>query len=384
VDSKSNPFIDFYGKHKISPVRQDISDFKKHLKRREKLYRTLGIPIIAFSNNDVLEVGPGGGYNTLCFFNWGANVDLVEPNPAGYEEMVELFSKNKIDPKSWNLFKSMIEDYNTDKLYDVVVAEGFLPGIKSRYQILSKISSLVKKGGVVVVTCVDDISYFFEYLRRLLAIRLIEIKNVKVFQEKVELLSKAFHTHLNSLKHSSRFIGDWVEDVLLNPAAVYGDFFSIADCIKEFDNNFEFLGSSPNMFTDYSWYKDVDFRLKDEIIDQFNRKRHLLLSLNLKESINCIDKNMKLFELCKKVRLTVNDNNELLNKRVVLIIIDILEEIKILTKDLDSKITIALDEIKELLSDDNLSKEKIANSSKITSIFGRGMQYVSMVKKFEG
>jgi len=74
---------------------------------------------------------------------------------------------------------------------------------------------------------------------------------------------------------------------------------------------------------------------------------------------------------------------ELLNKRVVLIIIDILEEIKILTKDLDNKITIALDEIKELLLDDNLSEEKIANSTKISSIFGRGMQYVSMVKRFE-
>jgi len=74
---------------------------------------------------------------------------------------------------------------------------------------------------------------------------------------------------------------------------------------------------------------------------------------------------------------------ELLNKRVVLIIIDILEEIKILTKDLDNKITIALDEIKELLLDDDLSEEKIASSTKITSIFGRGMQYVSMVKRFE-
>lgn len=381
MDSKSNPFIDFYGKHKISPVRQDISDFKKHLKRREKLYRTLGIPIIAFSNNDVLEVGPGGGYNTLCFFHWGANVDLVEPNPTGCKEMVKLFSKNKIDSKSWNLYKGMIEDYNTDKLYDIVIAEGLIPGINNRYQVIPKLSSLTKKGGVVVVTCTDDISYFFENLRRLLALRLIEIKNVKVFHEKVELLSRAFHTHLDSLKYASRFIEDWVEDVLLNPA-VYGD-FSIADCIKEFDNNFEFLGSSPNMFTDCSWYKDLDFQLKDEILDQFNRKRHLLLSISLKENINCIDKNMKLFELCKKVRQTVKDNNELLDKKVVLIIIDILEEIKILTKDFDLKIALAIDKVKELLLDDNLTEERIANSSKITSIFGRGMQYVSMVKKFE-
>ena len=351
-DFKSNPFIEFYGKNKISPVRQDISDFKKHLKRREKLYRTLGVPIIAFSNNNVLEVGPGGGYNTLCFFHWGANVDLVEPNPAGYEEMVEFFSKNKIDPKSWNLFKGMIEDYNTDKLYDIVVAEGFIPGINNRQQILPKISSLIKKGGVVVVTCIDDISIFFEYLRKLLALRLIEIKNVKVFHEKVELLSNTFRTHLNSLKYSSRFIEDWVKDALLNPY-VYGDLFSIADCIKEFDNTFEFLGSSPNMFTDYSWYKDTDFRLRDEIIDQFNRKRHLLLSLSLKESINCIDKNMKIFELCKKIRQIVKDNNELLDKKVVLMIIDNLEEIKILTKDFDLKITLAIDNVKELLLDDD-------------------------------
>lgn len=108
-----------------------------------------------------------------------------------------------------------------------------------------------------------------------------------------------------------------------------------------------------------------------------------MLSISLKENINCIDKNMKLFELCKKVRQTIKDNNELLNKRVLLIIIDILEEIKILIKDLDTRIALALDEIKELLLDDDLTEEKIAKSSKITSIFGRGMQYVSMVKKFE-
>lgn len=328
------------------------------------------------------KLAQGGGYNTLCFFHWGANVDLVEPNPTGYEEIVELFQNNKIDPKSWNLYKGMIEDYNTDKLYDIVLAEGFLPGINNRYQVISKLSAFVKKGGVVVVTCADDISYFFEYLRKLLALRLTEIKNVKAFDKKVKLLSRAFYTHLNSLKYSSRPIEDWVKDALLNPV-VYGDLFSIADCIKEFGDNFEFLGSSPSMFTDYSWYKDTDFCLRDEIIDQFNRKRHLLLSLDLKESINCIDKNMKIFKLCKKIRQTVKENNEILDKRVILEIIDILRELEILTKNLGTKITSALNEVKELLLDDDLSEEKIANSTKITSIFGRGMQYVSMVKKFE-
>lgn len=87
-----NNFLEYYGKHNISPVKQDISDIELHFAKREKLYRQLGIPNIAFRNSRILEIGPGGGYNTLAFFKWGENIiELVEPNKAGLEDLQKLF-----------------------------------------------------------------------------------------------------------------------------------------------------------------------------------------------------------------------------------------------------------------------------------------------------
>lgn len=57
----NNVFLEYYGEHQISPVKQDISDLEIHYNRRKKLYRQCGIPTIAFRNAKILEVGPGGG-----------------------------------------------------------------------------------------------------------------------------------------------------------------------------------------------------------------------------------------------------------------------------------------------------------------------------------
>lgn len=55
-----NDFLEFYGKHEISPVRQDINDLDLHYERRKKLYRQCGIPVLAFKNADLLEIVRGG------------------------------------------------------------------------------------------------------------------------------------------------------------------------------------------------------------------------------------------------------------------------------------------------------------------------------------
>ena len=87
-----NDFLDYYNKYQISPVKQDISDLEMHYQRRKKLYKQCGIPTIAFRNAQILEVGAGGGYNTLAFFHWeSGHVDLVEANPWGRKDMEKLF-----------------------------------------------------------------------------------------------------------------------------------------------------------------------------------------------------------------------------------------------------------------------------------------------------
>ena len=59
MPEQKRAFIDFYDKHKISPVSQDISDLQAHFNRREALYRHLGVVPSFLRGKTVLEFGPG-------------------------------------------------------------------------------------------------------------------------------------------------------------------------------------------------------------------------------------------------------------------------------------------------------------------------------------
>lgn len=380
--STINPFVSFYSKHKISPIHQDIQDFKRHLLRREKLYRLLGIAPVAFKDKTILEIGPGGGYNALVLFLWGANLDFIEPNPKAQEELPTLLKKYKIRNDRWKLFPCRIEEFTINKKYDIVIAEGFIPGLYRRNEIIAKISNLVDFGGVVVTTCIDELSFFFELVKRLVAHRFLQKKNAEKFSKKVELLSRAFSSHLNSLKFASRPVGDWVADNFLNPA-IYGKFFSIAECIKEFGKDFTLLGSSPSMFTDYSWYKDTEFDTNHSFLGQFYAKRHVLMFWDMPESIRAKELNKNLVQEISELRKFASKAELDLNDRNIKKIVKRLQRIKDLTRVVDIRIYKAINEAISLLLDKDLNEFKISHASKLTSAFGRGQQYISLVKSFK-
>merc|ERR1712167_287733 len=56
------PFIDFYNKYNIIPTSQNVKDVKSFLYQRNHLYSNLGIPLSFFSNKNIIEFGPGGGW----------------------------------------------------------------------------------------------------------------------------------------------------------------------------------------------------------------------------------------------------------------------------------------------------------------------------------
>ncbi len=374
-----NPFISFYGEHNISPVHQNIENIREHLLRREKLYQKLGLASIAFKNKTILEIGPGGGYNSIVFFKWGAKVDFVEPNPKAQEELPVLLEEHGIPKGSWKLFKNKIENYGSSKVYDIVIAEGFIPGLPNRAEVIEKIKGLVNPGGVAVVTCIDDISFFFENLKRLVATKLI--KDINDFWQKINILSKAFLPHLRKLKYSTRPVEDYVIDQFLNPA-LYCQLFSIADCIKEFGNEFLLLGSSPQMFSDYSWYKDLDFDFHDSALKQFNQKRHVLIMTGLEESKRDARENEQLFKVISEIRVFSKQMEQHPSRENIQKVINLIKKVNNLTSGIDSRITKAIDEAVVLIADNDVNVEKVAGAHNFGSAFGRGQQYVSMVKKF--
>jgi len=376
-----NPFISYYGKYNISPVRQDISDFSRHLLRRERLFVRLGLPSGFFSGRTILEVGPGGGHNALAYFKWGANVDFVEPNPKAQEDLLELFDKYGVDRKRYNLYRCKIEEFDSCEKYDLVIAEGVIPGLYDRREIIKKLTSFVKIGGAIVVTCCDDISYFFEILKRLIGFILLKKKGVVEFNDKVRILSQAFESHLKSLKYSSRFLSDWVMDQFFTPY-VTGKMFSIAECIEEFGREFLVLGCSPSMFTDYSWYKNLDFNMQEHKLKQFYKKRHILFFYDLEESERPIGFNEELAARTKEFRSLVGILENEYNDKNMIDIIQNLHELKVLASTVDTRISDAIDESVRLISDNEIDELKIHNAEKLAQAFGKGQQYVSLTKLF--
>lgn len=128
-----NNFLNFYMKHNISPVKQDISNLEKHINRRTSLYRELGIVRCAIENSDILEVAPGGGYNSIVTAMQNPkSYTLIEPNPAGYNEMLKLFREHDLIADTTMFINDMLENVKIENEFDIVLCEGLIPGLDNK------------------------------------------------------------------------------------------------------------------------------------------------------------------------------------------------------------------------------------------------------------
>ena len=122
--------LDFYIKEGISPVYQDISNLNKHFQIRGNLYCLLGLIPSFLKGKDIIEVAPGSGHNSIYIATLlPRTYDLVEPNPVALKDISEIFDNFSKEHTRPNIIPKCLEDFKSDKLYDVVICEGWLGGI---------------------------------------------------------------------------------------------------------------------------------------------------------------------------------------------------------------------------------------------------------------
>lgn len=383
-----NNLLDYYFENNISPVKQNIDDFEKHFYRRLLLYKEVGLPSVAFKGSRILEIGPGGGYNSIvtAMFKVGG-YDLVEPNPTGFEELKNNFEQFNGEFKDVKFFNCSVEQFKKEhpaNKYDIVICEGLIATTSSKDAIIDGIKNSVDSGGVAVVTCEDPISFFFEEIRVIIADKLT--KNIQDYSQKVDLVLSAFGSHIETLKGMSRLPKDWVMDTLLNPVLTDMQYeFSIKDALEFFSDDFYYLGSSPNMFRNFLWYKEIPQSQKEYnslVSEQFLANWHNLIHYKIVSQERDIALNLELFELCKKfvfqiVEHKYEDDNEI-------IFIDTLKMIAQNLTGLDSQITDAISEAIQIFENRDYLASSIANNyPALRRSFGRGMQYISFVRRVD-
>lgn len=379
-----NQFLKYYGEHGISPVSQDISDLEAHIVRRKRLYRLLGIDYRLFRGANILEVGAGSGYNTLVFLLLGARVDIVEPNPTGRDEMIELFRRYNIDSKQYKIYPCVIEEFSKEESYDFVIAEGFLPTLDNREMQSSVVSAIlanVKEGGIIVTTSMCEFSYFYEDLRRLLGY--ILIGSCDSYESKVSILSRAYKSHLENLKFATRPIQDWVKDAILNPT-LDSSFLDLCECVKLFgkEPNIEVIATSPNLITNLGWYKDAQYSYKKEIINGFASKRHLLISTEFNDSVRLPENNIILLNDLREFRGLIKElKKSEFNKEYYKKSINILKRIIGNNRDLESSFIKIVEEVFCFIESNEIDADKVASMQRFSKAWGRGQQYIAFIRE---
>lgn len=374
-----NAFLEYYGEHKISPVVQDISDLSAHYQKREKLYRQLGMPPILFQNANILEVGPGGGYNSLAFLKWGGYLHLVEANPKGISDMKELFAEKRLCQSKYKIFESTIEDFKIEKKYDIIIAEGFLHSIDNAKNIINKLKENLIGGGVIVITCMDEMSMFVEQMKRLVCQYMIS--DIHNYDDRVRFSTELFQPQFENLHGMSRKVEDWVKDDMLNPAFNNKIILDMAEAIRTFGEEFYVLGSSQKIFTDYSWYKDLSYNENENCMKQYSEKQHLFFMTGIEENkLNKYDHDFlkqQISTIRTKCILFEDSHQEVLDD-----VLYLLNSIIHIAAKIDIRMLRFIEECIKILM--RLKKEKRFELKKYQTFcqaVGRTQQYLSMVKK---
>ncbi len=253
---KQRPFLDFYNEHGIAPVSQDISDLARHFARRAALYRHCGLPPAFVAGRRVLEIGPGTGHNAI-FTNSLKPIRyvLLDGNLRSLNETRARLAQHFTDISNCTVVAGDLHDYDTNEQFDLVLCEGTLPTQKDPQAALRRISQLVAPGGMIIITCIDSVSWLSELLRLLLT-HLLLPDEVKDMSTQLAILRPVFAPHLETLRGRSRPVDEWIQDNLLQP--LLGQLLSIEDAIITLDESFDVYGISPHFLSDWRWYKDIN------------------------------------------------------------------------------------------------------------------------------
>ena len=247
---------------------------------------------------------------------------------------------------------------------------------------LKKLSSFVKPGGVMLISFFPPIGGMATYLRRLIGNRII--LNKDNFQNKTNLLDKAFSSHLKNLKSMSRSNKHWIQDSLLNP------YICVAHntpelCLKILNNKFEIYNSVPKFTNDWRWYKSLHGKSKkfnENFISEYHKINHSLIDYRMSGTRRSSKKNNELEKLCFSFAVKTKKNEKFGVKKYKKNIEPFLKKIiKNIKKDLPKNVYLSLIEANNLLKKKQIDINDISKMKYFSSLFGREQCYLSFIRK---
>ena len=213
--------------------------FKYHQEFRESLFRDkLKFPLKMFSGAELLDFGSGTGERDIFYAQWGANVTGVEMNSLSVARCRKLFKKYGLEDKL-TIHSQSLFDFESDKKFDIVVANGVLHHTNNQKMGFEKLASYLKSGGYLFISQGNNAGAFQRNLQRL-----ILYKFAKSEKEISKLAKFLFKDHIDrAVKYGKRTAESVVYDSYVVPKA---DNASVEEIMEWFaENDVKFYSSWP-------------------------------------------------------------------------------------------------------------------------------------------
>jgi len=375
-------FVEYYEKLGFTPVRQSTTDIAGHMARRRALYNTLGLPPAAFKGSRILEFGPGPGDNALYIDSLDpSDYCLVDGSSTSINLIEEKLKSGALNSNRCHPHQSLIKNYHSDDKYDIVLCEALIPNQEDSTGTLKHVATFADHDGIIVATTQSQISYLSEILRRL--VKPIFASRYDDFNTLTQALTNFFTPDLRSLKGMTRRYDDWVLDTILNEGNL-NMAFSLRHVVDAIGDDFTVLGTSPNFTQDWRWYKSIPGEphlANAEFLASLDTWALMLIDHRIDP--NLVNPDIETTKAAEKLC------DEILKRQVEAWHsnnIDTLPEIVEIVGELEKTIAPLLPETAASLADFIQGMNRLidgdlsADFGRFKPFFGRGMQYVSLIR----
>ena len=248
---------------KVNPSTYFIETIPEEYRiRRDFIYnvyqRRLNFPIKMFSNSELIEFGCGTGEHSSFLLKWGAKGTFIDMNEESLNRAKSLFEKFEIPDENFELVHSTIEDFSSEKQYDIVLCQAVLHHVGNKQEAFKKMSSHVKDGGYFILGVGNNAGLFQVNLQRLIVNELAGDSD----DQKYKIADVLFDEHISrSQKYGRRSREAIIYDTYINPKI---DGLSVQEVIELYSQNGMELYSSwppviPGFLGDPPNREPVDF-----------------------------------------------------------------------------------------------------------------------------
>lgn len=379
----------YYERQGISPVRYRMDSVEAHFDRRDSLYRSLGLPPLAFRGSRILEVAAGSGQNSLYVASCHpGSYDLVEPNLVGIRDIRDTYNGFRGLHTPPQLHEVTFENFTTKDEYDIVLCENWLGSLPREIALIRKLASLVTPGGVLVITCVPLAGFFPNIMRKLLALRLVDLE--LTFEQQTAQLVDIFAPHLSTIVDMTRSHRDWVHDTMLLPSYL-NIALPLETLIEAVGDSMEVLGTFPRFTPEWRWFKSLSGnrrRFDERVLSSYRENLHNLVDYRRIWPARAAGANTRLDAAFHEIHQTaldyqVTEEADDNGSSAVLIeqIGEQLAQIGSELSQIDQELGSAVSELQSVWQHPEMNATIVRDMTTFASLFGRETVYVSFTRR---